>query len=288
LTTGAQSFVATIFDLMINLKEGRIGFDNIGTIYPPARHVTREDTTVADVPCAMFTPPGASEEDMVVYIHGGGFIYGSIQSHAAMVSHIAGALHRKVLLIDYRLAPEHAFPAGLNDCVAVIEAIGKNVRLGIIGDSAGGNLTIAAQLKLKETGRVVTQYSIVISPWVDLECKNPSYKRNKKLDAVLSREYMVEASTLYSMGQVVSSPLMSPVNSDLRGLAPMLILCGTHEILQDDSEILHKRLQEAGVAAEIRMFEGELHVWPFMDIGSAGSRKALDGMAEFTETQVGK
>lgn len=274
---------------MINLKEGRLGFDAIGNTYPVASQITREDFTVAGVPCALFTPLKSHKKDMVIYIHGGAFIFGSIQSHAAMVSHITHALQRKVLMIDYRLAPEHPFPVGLNDCVTVIEVIGelyKDVCFGIIGDSAGGNLAVATQLKLKQNGKTAPQYSIVISPWVDLECKNPSYERNKVLDVILSQPYLVEASKLYSNGHALSFPLLSPVNGDFNEFAPMLILCGTHEILQDDSVILHQRLQEAGVAAEIKLFEGELHVWPFMDISSTSSQKALQDMAYFVDRQT--
>ena len=276
---------------MINLKEGRLGFDAIGNTYPAASQITRKDFTVAGVPCALFTPLKGHREDMVIYIHGGAFIFGSIQSHAAMVSHIAHALQRKVLVIDYRLAPEHPFPAGLTDCVAVIEAFGelyKGVRFGIIGDSAGGNLAVATQLILKQNGKTAPQYSIVISPWIDLECKNPGYERNKIVDVILSRPYLVEASKLYSNGHVLSSPLLSPVNGNFHEFALMLILCGTHEILQDDSVILHQRLQEAGVAAEIKLFEGELHVWPFMDISSTSSQKALEDMVYFVELQTAK
>jgi acetyl esterase/lipase len=269
---------------MINLNEARNGFEAIGNTYPLAGHVNREDITIAGVSCAWFNPSGASQEDLAIYIHGGGFILGSIQSHAPLVSHIARALQCKVLVINYRLAPEQPFPAGLDDCVAVIEAIGEiypNVRFGIIGDSAGGNLAIATQLKLKQIGKQAPLYSIVISPWVDLECKNPSYERNRYLDKVLSRPYLVEAAQLYSQGHALSSPLLSPVNGDLREFAPILILCGTHEILQDDSVILHQRFLEAGVTAEIRLFQGELHVWPFMNISSAGSQKALHDIVHF-------
>lgn len=271
---------------MVNLNEGRLGFEAIGNTYPVAGDISREDITITGVPCAWFIPAGASQEDLVVYIHGGGFIFGSIKSHAPLVSHIARALQRKVLMIDYRLAPEHPFPAGLNDCVAVIEAIGElysNVRMGIMGDSAGGNLAMAAQLKLKQSRKPAPYYSIVISPWVDLECKNPSYDCNRYLDLVLSRPYLMESAKQYSGEHALSSPLLSPVNGDLHEFAPVFILCGTHEILQDDSVVLHQRFLEAGVAAEIRLFEGELHVWPFMDISSVASQTALDDIVHFVE-----
>src|SRR5262245_13674313 len=128
---------------MDNLKDARLGFESIGNTYAVAENTTLEDLTVAGVACRLFTPAGAGEEDLAIYIHGGAFMYGSLTSHAPLVSHIAQAIGRKVLAIDYRLAPEHPFPAGIEDCVAVITAVAlqyPNVTLGIIGDSAGGNI----------------------------------------------------------------------------------------------------------------------------------------------------
>lgn len=269
---------------MNNLKGARLDFEAIGNTYPVAENITREDLTVAGVPCSLFSPAGARENEMAVYIHGGAFIYGSVSSHAPMVSHIARALGRKILVVDYRLAPEHPFPAGIEDCVAVINALREDnptAGVGIIGDSAGGNLTMATALVLKETNSHWLQYIVVLSPWVDLECKNESYERNKTQDTVLARSYLVEAANLYAPGWTLSAPILSPVHGDYRALAPVLILCGTHEILQDDSIHLHRKLVDDGVRAELKLFEGALHVWPFMEIHTAASQTALQDIAEF-------
>jgi len=271
---------------MINFNEGRIGFEAIGNTYPPAENVTRENVTIAGIPCAWFTPTNINAADIAVFIHGGAFIFGSINSHAPMVSYIAQALKRKVLVIDYRLAPEHPFPAGIDDCVAVIQQL--DLPFGIIGDSAGGNLTMATQLKLKAVNGPAPLYSIVISPWVDLTCTNESYIRNKLADTVLSREYLLEAANTYAGGRELSAALLSPVNAVFNDLAPVLIMCGTNEILEDDSINLHKHLIQSGVDATLELFEGELHVWPFMDIHTKASRKALSNMAHFVTKQTNK
>ncbi|KAA2238634.1 alpha/beta hydrolase [Chitinophaga agrisoli] len=269
---------------MINLKDGRKGFENFGNAYAPAGNVTRKDITVAGVPCAWFTPADAGEDDIVIYIHGGAFIFGSINSHAPMVSHIAAAANRKILAIDYRLAPEHPFPAGVEDCVAVITAIREQypqVNFGLMGDSAGGNVTMATLLSLKALNGPLPLYSIVISPWVDLECKNASYERNKTVDTLLGRAYLMEAAGMYAAGRELTTPLLSPVNADFTGCPPVLVMCGTYEILEDDSVHLHKRLQECGVDATLELFEGELHVWPFNEIDTKASQQALRDMAHF-------
>ena len=269
---------------MIYLKEGRKGFESIGNTYPVAANIIREDVTVAGVPCAWLKPAGAREDDIVIYIHGGAFIFGSLNSHAPLVSYIARELNRKVLMIDYRLAPEHPFPAGIEDCVAVINAVceqNPGISFGIIGDSAGGNLTMATNLTLKDTKGPRPAYTIIISPWVDLECKNASYEYNKTADIVLARNYLVEAAKMYAADLDLSIPMLSPVNGDFKGLAPVLILCGTHEILEDDSINLHRQLINDGVTAGLERFEGQLHVWPFMDIYTEASRNALREMADF-------
>ncbi|PWV48772.1 alpha/beta hydrolase [Chitinophaga sp. S165] len=269
---------------MNKLKEERKGFETIGNSYPVADNITRSNLNIAGIPCAWFSPADAPEDDIVFFIHGGGFIYGSINSHAPMVSHIALKLNRKVLMIDYRLAPENPFPAGIDDCVSVINAIqdeNLGVKFSIIGDSAGGNITMATQLRLKALNRPPAKYTIVISPWVDLRCINPSYTRNQKTDTVLSQAYLQQCAEMYAPGKDLTTPLLSPVNGDFQGIGPVLILCGTAEILEDDSIHLQNRLLECNVQAELKLFKGELHVWPFMDISSKASQEALNDMADF-------
>ena len=269
---------------MIDLIQGRKSFQAIGNTYPVAGNIIRKDTTVAGVPCAWFTPPSADDENIIIYIHGGAFIFGSIDSHAPLVSYIAQELRRKLLLIEYRLAPEHPFPAAVDDCVAVINGVREvhpHLNFGIIGDSAGGNIAMSTGLALKETNGPGPQYTIVLSPWVDLECKNASYQRNKMMDTALGRSYLLEAAELYANGRDLFLPLLSPVNANFQGFAPVLIFCGTAEILEDDAIILHKQLSLCGVKAELKRFAGEQHVWPFMDIDTDAARRALNDMSKF-------
>ncbi|QIP17352.1 alpha/beta hydrolase [Spirosoma aureum] len=268
---------------MIQLNEGRLGFESLGTLYPPANNIRRADITLAGVACSWFFPVNAPDHEIIFFIHGGGFIFGSINSHAALVSHLAQYLNRKILLIEYRLAPENPFPAGLQDCVAVIRTFCDRyptVNVGLIGDSAGGNLAMATQLVLQQTKRSLPHYSILISPWVDLRCQLPSYTRNKALDTILSGEFLLEAAQLYAPS-ALDNPLASPVLGLFSGLSSVLILCGTHEILEDDSIRLHKRLIQAGVEAQLQLFPGEQHVWPFLDIATRGAQEALAQMGRF-------
>jgi len=267
---------------MINLKEGRKGFESISN-YKVSRHVIRKDANLAGVKCSWFIPDRVADDGIAIYIHGGGFIFGSVTSHAPMVSHIAHSINRKILFIDYRLAPEHPFPSGINDCVAVIDTLCKEdqVRFGIIGDSAGGNIAMATQLKLKEEKGPSAEYTILISPWVNLECDTPSYTRNKNVETILSQPYLKEAARLYAGDHDLKLPLISPVYGNFEGLARVLILCGTNEILEDDSVQLRQRLEDNGVKAELRLFPVQPHVWPFLDIRTTASQLALSDISDF-------
>ncbi|SDQ04015.1 Acetyl esterase/lipase [Chryseobacterium soldanellicola] len=270
---------------MINLTEGRKGFETISN-YSISEKVTLENIIIADVPCAWVIPDEIVGNDIVIYIHGGAFIYGSINSHAPMVSYIASQLKKKVLMIDYRLAPEYPFPAGIDDCVAVINFLHKNnsnFSFGIIADSAGGNIAMSTNLQLNETNGPKPMYTVVISPWVDLECKNPSYERNQLTDTILAKEYLIEATKLYAPDQDLSAPFLSPVHGSFKNQSPILILCGTNEILEDDSINLHQQLLNQNIEAELILFENELHVWPFMEIDTEASKKALLRIADFVE-----
>lgn len=266
--------------------EGRISFEQIGNNYPEAPHVDFWDIMINDVSCRWVKPHAAIENEMLIYIHGGAFIYGSLHSHTAMVSHIARALKRNVLMIDYRLAPEHPYPAGLTDCVEVILKFcqeNAGIRYGIIGDSAGGGLSIATQLKLRDIGASMPLYGIVISPWADLACKNDSYNSNKFRDTILTREFLQWAAALYAGSNNLSDGLLSPVNANLGGLPPVMIVYGTVEILADDSIHLYQQFLKAGGTAELISFDGEQHVWPFTDVHSMASQKVLEHFAAFAE-----
>ncbi|WP_114789318.1 alpha/beta hydrolase [Niabella yanshanensis] len=270
--------------------EGRISFEQIGNNYPKAPNVDFDDIMINDVSCRWVKPDDAIENEVLVYIHGGAFIYGSLQSHTAMVTHIAGALKRRILMIEYRLAPEHPYPAGLNDCVGVITkffAANSGIEFGIMGDSAGGGLTIATQIQLRDQGGPMPRYSIVVSPWVDLTCVNESYNINKSEDSILTREFLQWAAGLYAGNSNILVGLLSPVKANLTNLPSTLIVYGTAEILADDSIHLHRQLVEAGVDAELTSFDDEQHVWPFTDIHSTASQKVLEQFATFANKHNG-
>jgi acetyl esterase/lipase len=270
---------------MTDVVQQRKGFESLGLLYPAAQDIVQEYVSIAGVDCYWFYEAGKQQPaDFLVYVHGGAFMFGSVRSHGPLVSYLAQRTGRRILFIEYRLAPEHPFPAGIDDVVRVIQSLEADqtgFRYGIIGDSAGGNLTMAVQLQLRQLQLPLPAFSVVISPWADLECKHESFRLKKDLDPILSKPYLLECAQLYAGERPLTDPLVSPVNASFEGLGPVLILCGTYEILEGDSLVLYERLFSSGVAARLELFKGAVHVWPQQDIYSDHAQTALDMIAEF-------
>jgi acetyl esterase/lipase len=269
---------------MANLKEERKEFESLGHIYPVQTGVNITHEVIAGVPAYWFTPEYMGGNEVVIFLHGGGYIYGSIESHRAMVSHIAKAIERKILLVEYSLAPEHPFPAALNETVAVIQELVHTLpdfQFSIMGDSAGGNLAMSTTLKLKSLNAQPALYQVLISPWLNMEAVYPSYAKNEKLDPIITKDFVEYAAGLYAAGHDLKDPLISPVHGDFKGVGPTLILVGAHEVLTDDSVFLYEALEKAGVLSELKIYEGADHVWPLVDIHSERSKEALDEIKDF-------
>ena len=269
---------------MATLKDERKEFQTLGHIYPVQTGVSIKREIIAGVPGYWFTPEQVGGSEVVIFLHGGGYIYGSIESHRAMVSHIAKAIERKVLFVEYSLAPEYPFPAALNETVAVIQQLVRTVpdfQFSIMGDSAGGNLAMSTALKLKSLKAQPALYNVLISPWVNMETVYPSYTKNEKLDPIITKDFVQYAAGLYTAGHDLKDPFVSPVHGDFKGIGPTLILVGAHEVLTDDSVFLYEALEKTGVASELKMYDGADHVWPLVDIHSERSAEALDEMIDF-------
>lgn len=271
---------------MENLKEERKGFESLGLNYPVNDEVQIEKDVLADVEGYWFIPKEVVSSEIVIYLHGGGFIYGSIRSHRAMVSHIAAATGRKILFIDYSLAPEKPFPHALDEATAVITAMLRatpNTQFALMGDSAGGNLVMSTALNLKKLNLAHPLYQVLISPWLNLKQEYASYNENEKLDPIISKEFVSYAADLYTDRENFSNPLVSSVLGSFEGFNPTLTMVGKKEILRDDSLQLHQLLQNAGCTSTLKVFDDATHVWTLTDIVSAESKEALNVMREFMD-----
>jgi acetyl esterase/lipase len=223
---------------------------------------------------------------MLLYLHGGGYFACSPQTHRS----ITGAYAIRGLSVfapDYRLAPEHAFPAALDDALAVYrEFAGQDFVLG--GDSAGGGLAVATLLAAKSAGLPMPAGAILFSPWTDLAGTGASVLANHRRESMLFGPRMKDAAEIYLQGADPKNPLASPLYGDLAGLPPLLIQVGEPEILLDDSTRLAERACAAGVAAEITIWNNLPHVWQVSQVFLPEARQALDQAAAFARARLAK
>ncbi len=204
-------------------------------------------------------------DTVIVHFHGGGYVSGSALLHRMLTSHLVKTVGARVLVPDYRLAPEHPFPAALEDALAVYRYLlsggHKPGNIIVSGDSAGGGLVLALVSSLKSSGEPLPSAVILMSPWTDLEMKNPSCSMLAEADAILTVPVLSSWAKLYAGDAQLDDPLISPVNGDYSGFPPMLIQVGSDEILLDDATLLADKARAAGVRVELSVYEGLWHVW---------------------------
>ena len=235
---------------------------------PPAmlpKGIEFEHVDIAGVDAEWIVPIGMSTERVVLHLHGGGYVSGSAELHRMLTSQLAKTLDAQVLAPNYRLAPEHPFPAALEDALAVYRYLLSTGRdpadIVVSGDSAGGGLALALVMKLRAGGEPLPSALVLMSPWTDLELKNPSCTEKADDEALLTVPVLREWALEYAGGMRLDDPLLSPVNGDFSGLPPMLIQVGSEEILLDDARIVARRAEAAGVRVQLSVWEGLWHVW---------------------------
>lgn len=222
---------------------------------------------------------------VILYLHGGGYVLGSPLSHRDMVGAIADAAHARAFLADYRLAPEHPFPAAVEDAVAAYRGLLDQgvdpAKLCIAGDSAGGGLTVATLVALRDGGLPLPAAGICISPWADLTCSSNSMTSMAEADPMLRPDALRWMGGLYLNGQDPKLPLASPVYADLKGLPPLLIQVGTEEALYDDAITLSRVAHDAGIDATLEVWEGMMHVWHLMAKIVPEGKRAIEAIGAF-------
>ncbi|NMH97038.1 alpha/beta hydrolase [Pseudonocardia sp. K10HN5] len=229
------------------------------TPLPPGVRVTRD--RLAGRPVERLTPPGADPGRAVLYLHGGGFTVGSPASHRALAAHLADAAGATAYVLDYRLAPEHPYPAALDDTTAAYRELLERGyaadRIAIAGDSAGGWLTLSAGIRLRDAATPLPALLVLISPVVDLA---PTETRDDSADPMLQNTWIRSCVTSFAPGRDVRSPELSPVYADLAGLPPLWVHVGSDEILYPDSVRIVEAARAAGVRADLRRLDGLWHV----------------------------
>jgi acetyl esterase/lipase len=232
------------------------------------------------------SPANVPEDNAILYFHGGGFRLGSVTSHRDLMAQIALASGCRVLAINYRLAPEHRFPAALDDALAaygwMLDRGLKSENVAFAGDSAGGNLVLAAMLALRERGLPLPVSAVLMSPWTDLAATGSSYVSRAEADPIHQRSMILALAKNYLGGQGDPyDPLVSPLYADLAGLPPLLIQVGDSETVLDDSVMFADLARAAGVDVSLEVWDGMIHVFQMFGAELPEARQAIASIAGF-------
>jgi acetyl esterase/lipase len=250
---------------------------------PAAAHAFTIDA--GGVQAERIIPYAAPYDRYVLYLHGGGFIAGSPVVYRHLAWRIALAVGAQILSPDYRLAPEHPFPAALDDAVAAYEwLLAERVepyQIGLVGDSAGGGLAFSLLLKLRDAGRPLPGAVVALSPWTDLALTGASLRGNAKADPMLDVTELPRVARCYLDGADPRHPWASPIYGELGGLPPALIQVGSDEILYDDAARLAARLAQAGGVARLEIWPRMPHVWHLFAPMLPEARRAIGNIGSF-------
>lgn len=268
----------------------RAGMDAMGNATPSLSNVTSEQVDAEGVECFWISANKASDAPVVLYFHGGGYVMGSAQSHRAMIERLAVAVDGKVLAVNYRLAPEHPFPAASDDALTAYQwLLNQGIppqQMAIAGDSAGGGLAVAALLSIRDADLPLPACAIAISPWVDMEGLGESMVSKAALDPMVQKAALTQLAPLYLNGVDPRTPLAAPLHAELSGLPPMLIQVGSAETLLDDSTRLADRIKSTGGEVTLEVWEEMIHVWHLFAPMLNKGQEAIERVGAFIQQHV--
>jgi len=252
--------------------------------------VSYESVRAGGVPAEWFRPDGCDESRVVLYLHGGGYSIGSIDSHRDPVARLCRAAGARGLVLDYRLAPEHPFPAQLDDAMSayrwLLDSGVDPARVVVAGESAGAGLTLSLLLALRDARAPLPAAAICVSPWCDLEMRGATMTTHARFDYI-SREVLRVYAARFVAPADLQNPLANAHYADLRGLPPLLVLAGGAEVLLDDARALASRARAAGVDVTLEIEPDMIHAWIVFSGAFVHPRATLDRMARFvTEHQA--
>ena len=284
----ANQMFRTMGEKLQTLKttdEIRGAYEDLVSGFPVADDVICERVGANGVPSEWISAPGAAEDKVLLYLHGGGYVIGSTRTHREMVSRLSRASGSRALAIDYRLAPENPFPAAVEDSISAYRWLLSNGikpnRITIAGDSAGGGLTVSTLVALRYLGEPMPAAAIPISPWVDMEGIGESMTTKAEVDPVVTLEGLQFMAQTYMGDMDRRTPLAAPLYADLSGLPPLLIHVGTAEVLLDDATRLAERAKAAGVEVEIEAWDDMPHVWHAFAAILPEGQQAIERIGEF-------
>ena len=248
-----------------------------------------EKIDIDGIQAEWLTPLDANHEQVILYFHGGGYVTGSIETYRMLCGLLANYTGVKVLIPNYRLAPENPFPAALDDALKIyrwlLEQGTSSANIIIAGDSAGGGLGVTTVLALKDKNESLPAAVVCLSPWADLTLTNKTHITKAEAEAVLRTDVLREWALAYTDESNFTNPLVSPVHADFHGFPPLLIQVGGDEILLGDSILLAEKAKSAGVHVELRIWDGMWHVWHVLGELIPESKKAFEEIGQFVRAR---
>ena len=272
------------------LEERRATFAPGGQPHPVPDDVLVTDVTAGGVPAHWLEAPGTQTDRVLIFLHGGGFEFGSVRSDGELAARLGQAGGMRVLFPEYRLAPEHHFPAAIDDVIAAWRWLRADQRLpagsiAVAGDSAGGGLAVALLVAIRDAGEELPAAAVLMSPTVDLTSSGASMTERADQDPISTPAMLRQFASDYLAGADPRTPLASPLFASLAGLPPLLVLVGTADLLLSDSERLAAAADQAGVDVTLEIGEGLPHVYPLM-LGTPEATEATEQIGKFLRNRV--
>src|SRR5262245_18633128 len=286
-----REWLASLPDIdSLPLKELRETYNQLGQQFPLPDGVSVTTTDAGGVNAEWAHALNARTDAVILYFHGGGYVIGSPSSHRHLTAALSQAAGMGALAVDYRLSPEHPFPAAVDDAVRAYQwllqsGVAPN-HIVIAGDSCGGGLTVATLIALRELGLPRAAAGVCLSSWFDLTWTAESYTTRADVEPIITRESLTKWAQAYLQGQDARLPLASPLFADLTGLPPLLIQVGTDEVLLDDSTMLAARAKAAGVDATLEVWDEMIHVWHYFYPMLREGREAIARIGDYIRSQA--
>lgn len=282
-----EMFVAATPPVGAPISDWRAGFESMAAQFDLAEDAVVEDVTANGVPGKLIKAPGSAEDKLVVHFHSGGYVQGSAHAYRDFAYRLSAASGAVVLVPDYRLAPEHLYPAAVDDARAVydwaLEQYGPE-KIVISGDSAGGGLAMALLLSIRDAGLATPAAGVGISPLLDLAGESPSMQDNAGTDPLIDQNMVVEMGKVY-IGDIDphEHPYCSPIYGDKKGLPPLFLTASNSEVMRDDAARFAEDVRNAGGTAHTEFPDNMTHIWTFFPFLEQ-ARSSVAAVGEFIRT----
>jgi monoterpene epsilon-lactone hydrolase len=274
----------------VGWAQRRERLDAIGSTSPIATDIRLDAIDINGVSAEWSLAPGSDPARVLLFFHGGGYCSGSITSHRGMVTAVGRAAGVRTLAVGYRLAPEHPFPAALDDALTAYRfLVDRQVapeKIAIGGDSAGGGLSLAAMTRLRDAGTPLPGCAWLVSPWVDLQMTGASLMAKASVDPLIQKPYLEELAAAYLAGTDPADPRVSPLHADLTGLPPLLIQVGSAETLLDDAARIARRAGAADVPVSLEVWPHMIHAWHLWAAQLEDGRRAIASAGAFIRARL--